>query len=119
MNQRVGGTSIKKRDQETPHSHQFKCSCSVAAVYLIVAILANPTVLFYIRARRDQFREADWLFAAAATSILSELSFTLYSAVTDIFNLLGQVYKIGATLRMKSAPGRGVHVIVEVPRRAA
>lgn len=66
----------------------------VAAEYLIITILVIPTVLFFIRARRDQFREADLLFAAAAISILSELSFILYSAVTDIFNLLGHVYKV-------------------------
>lgn len=34
------------------------------------------------------------LFAAAAISLLSELCFVLYSDVTDIFNLLGHIYKV-------------------------
>ena len=36
------------------------------------------------------------LFAATVITILSELSFTLYSDVSDIFNLLGHLYKIVA-----------------------
>lgn len=34
------------------------------------------------------------MFSVAAITILSELNFTLYSDVTDVFNLLGHAYKI-------------------------
>lgn len=35
-----------------------------------------------------------YVFAAAGISALSELLFTLYSSVTDFFNLFGHVYKV-------------------------
>jgi len=65
----------------------------VGAEYVIVGMLAIPTLLFYVRARRKRSFEASLLFAAAAISILGELCFTLYSGVTDVFNLLGHVCK--------------------------
>jgi HD-GYP domain-containing protein (c-di-GMP phosphodiesterase class II) len=68
----------------------------IAAEYLIVAILAAAAVIFWRQAHRCEPCEAAGLFSAAAITILSELSFTLYSDVTDIFNLLGHVYKIVA-----------------------
>lgn len=40
--------------------------------------------------------DAASLFAATVITILSELSFTLYSDVADVFNLLGHIYKIVA-----------------------
>ncbi|MBC7858138.1 MAG: PAS domain S-box protein, partial [Burkholderiaceae bacterium] len=66
----------------------------VGAEYLIIAILAVPALIFLRRADRPREYDAPSLFAAAAISILSELCFTLYSDVTDIFNLLGHVYKV-------------------------
>jgi len=68
----------------------------VVAEYIIIAIFAVAAALFYARGRRERTIESASLFAAAAISILGELSFTLYSAVTDVFNLLGHVYKIVA-----------------------
>ncbi|MCK9353960.1 MAG: PAS domain S-box protein [Gallionella sp.] len=70
----------------------------IAAEYLIVAILAVAAMLFYRQARRGATHEAASLFAAVAISALSELSFTLYKDVTDVFNLLGHVYKVIAYL---------------------
>ncbi|HLP97975.1 MAG TPA: MASE3 domain-containing protein [Sideroxyarcus sp.] len=70
----------------------------VALEYLIVAILAIAAVLFWRQAQRGTVAEATGLFTAAAITALSELSFTLYSDVTDIFNLLGHVYKVIAYL---------------------
>jgi len=66
----------------------------IAAEYLIVVLLIVPAILFWRDARRGAAYDATALFAAAAISILSELSFTLYKDVTDIFNLLGHVYKV-------------------------
>ncbi|HZW24416.1 MAG TPA: MASE3 domain-containing protein [Gallionella sp.] len=70
----------------------------IAAEYLIVAMLAVAAMLFYRQARRGTVHEATGLFAAVAISVLSELSFTLYKDVTDVFNLLGHVYKVIAYL---------------------
>jgi PAS domain S-box-containing protein len=66
----------------------------IGAEYLIIAILTVPALIFLRRAGRAREYDAPSLFAAAAISIPSELCFTLYSDVTDIFNLLGHVYKI-------------------------
>ena len=71
-------------------------SFKVATEYLISAILVIPALRFYSLAKRRQFDSAIWLFAASVITILSELSFTLYADVTDLFNLLGHVYKIVA-----------------------
>ncbi len=68
----------------------------IAAEYLIVAILAVAAVLFWRQIRLGKSREALGLFSVAVITSLSELSFTLYSDVTDVFNLLGHVYKIVA-----------------------
>jgi len=68
----------------------------IGAEYAIIAILSIPAVLFYLQARRPQSYDAASLFAATVITILSELSFTLYSDVADIFNLLGHLYKIVA-----------------------
>lgn len=68
----------------------------IGAEYAIVAILLVPAVLFYRQARQPQAYDAASLFAATVITILSELSFTLYSDVADIFNLLGHIYKIVA-----------------------
>jgi PAS domain S-box-containing protein len=68
----------------------------IGAEYAIVAILLVPAVLFYRQARRPQTYDAASLFAATVITILSELSFTLYSDVADVFNLLGHIYKIVA-----------------------
>jgi HD-GYP domain-containing protein (c-di-GMP phosphodiesterase class II) len=66
----------------------------IAAEYFIVGILAVAAAIFWRQAQRDEPHEATGLFSAAAITILSELSFTLYSDVTDVFNLLGHIYKI-------------------------
>jgi HD-GYP domain-containing protein (c-di-GMP phosphodiesterase class II) len=68
----------------------------VAAEYAIVVLLAASALMFWRQGRLPGRPEANGLFAAAVITILSELSFTLYSGVTDIFNLLGHVYKVAA-----------------------
>ena len=68
----------------------------IGAEYAIIAIMLVPAVLFYLQAKHQQTYDATSLFAATVITILSELSFTLYSDVADIFNLLGHLYKIVA-----------------------
>lgn len=68
----------------------------VAAEYAIIAILVVPAVIFLRDAGQTREYDAPSLFAAAAVSILAELSLTLYSDVTDIFNLVGHLYKVVA-----------------------
>ena len=70
----------------------------IGTEYLIVLLLILSAAAFYRDARRGAAYDASGLFAAAAVSILSELSFTLYKDVSDIFNLLGHVYKVIAYL---------------------
>lgn len=70
----------------------------IGAEYTIIATLLIPALFFYIQAKQAQSYDAASLFAATAITILSELSFTLYSDVADIFNLLGHLYKIVAYL---------------------
>ena len=67
----------------------------IAAEYAIVALLALAAFKLWQQYRQGQ-AEAAGLFTATVVTILSELSFTLYSDVTDVFNLLGHVYKVFA-----------------------
>ncbi|MBA3022562.1 MAG: GAF domain-containing protein [Gammaproteobacteria bacterium] len=66
----------------------------IAAEYFIVMLLMIAGILFWRQAHTGKPREAVGLFSVALITVLSELSFTLYSDVTDVFNLLGHVYKI-------------------------
>ena len=68
----------------------------IAAEYSIIAVLVIPAILFYRQSRKAQPYVVASLFAATVVTILSELCFTLYSDVADIFNLLGHLYKIVA-----------------------
>ncbi len=68
----------------------------IGAEYAIIALLLIPAVLFYLQAKQEPKFDAAGLFTATAITILSELCFTLYSDVADIFNLLGHLYKIVA-----------------------
>lgn len=68
----------------------------VGAEYAIIAILAVPAAVFLRHAGQGQEYDAPSLFGAAAVSILAELCFTLYTDVTDVFNLLGHIYKVVA-----------------------
>ena len=70
----------------------------IAAEYFIVTLLLIAAILFWRQAQSGKPREAVGLFSVALITVLSELSFTLYSDVTDVFNLLGHVYKIIAYL---------------------
>lgn len=62
--------------------------------YLIIGInIATAAVLLW-RMRQPQAFNAASLFGAVVAMGLSEFFFTLYASVTDLFNLMGHVYKI-------------------------
>jgi diguanylate cyclase (GGDEF)-like protein len=64
----------------------------LAAEYGIVVMLLVPLLLFW----RAPAKEATPLLRATAITILSELCFTLYANVNDVFSLLGHLYKVVA-----------------------
>jgi PAS domain S-box-containing protein len=68
----------------------------IGAEYGIIAILALSAVIFLRRSREPVPYDATSLCAAATISVMSEFSFTLYTDVADIFNLLGHLYKVAA-----------------------
>lgn len=70
-------------------------STKIAAEYGIVLLLLAAAGLLVRQTARNQYSSADLALAALIT-ILSELCFTLYANVNDIFSLLGHGYKIVA-----------------------
>jgi len=62
--------------------------------HVLVALYATAAALFYREARKGARFNATELFLAAATAALSELCFTLYASVSDVFNIVGHFYKI-------------------------
>lgn len=62
--------------------------------YSLVVIYAGAALLFFRQVQRRVGFNASDLFAAAAIAALSELCFTLYSTVTDLFNTAGHIYKV-------------------------
>lgn len=62
--------------------------------YGLIVLLALAGVMFLMRSQGEGQVDFRDLGSAALVSILSELCFTLYVDVADIFNLLGHVYKI-------------------------
>ena len=62
--------------------------------YFLVALFLGAAFFFLRNMRTVQPYDVVGLFAAVCTMALSELFFTLYSDVSDIFNLLGHIYKV-------------------------
>ena len=69
-------------------------SGKIMAEYGIVGLLVVTAVLLYGNLQRQQSYDAAHLFTATLITILSELCFTLYSNVNDIFSLMGHTYKV-------------------------
>ena len=68
----------------------------IAVEWLIIAI-ALAAAVFHLRSLNTaKVKPAAWLAAAALITAGSEVFFTLYTAVDDIYNLSGHVYKIVA-----------------------
>jgi len=68
-------------------------SFKIGAEYLVAALYGAAAVLLYLKSRRSGDDDLEWLAVAAWVQGLAELFFTLYADVTDVFNLLGHVYK--------------------------
>ncbi|GAB5606273.1 MASE3 domain-containing protein [Sideroxyarcus sp. TK5] len=69
----------------------------IAAEYSVIALLLAAGAMFYRQTRQNDRAQADNAYrlgAACLVSALGELCFVLYSAVSDIFNLLGHAYKV-------------------------
>ena len=65
----------------------------IGAEYLLAALYGLAALLLYRKAAARPHDDRLWLAAAAWVQGLAELFFTLYADVTDVFNLLGHVYK--------------------------
>lgn len=68
----------------------------IGAEYLVAGLYGLAAILIYRKARQEQNEEMRWLAAAAWVQGLAEMFFTLYTDVTDLFNLLGHLYKVAA-----------------------
>ena len=60
----------------------------------LIALHLLAGVLLGRRGMREREPSSCWLAAAAGVLALSELYFTLYVEVTDLFNILGHTYKV-------------------------
>ncbi|UCV22022.1 MASE3 domain-containing protein [Ferribacterium limneticum] len=61
--------------------------------YLLAAVYGMAAIRFYVISRHTDNKDLRWLAAAAWIQGLAEMFFTIYADVTDVFNLLGHVYK--------------------------
>ena len=62
--------------------------------YAIIAVNIVALAGLWLRMRKPQPFSAALLFGALCTMAMSEFFFTLYAEVTDVFNLLGHIYKV-------------------------
>jgi diguanylate cyclase (GGDEF)-like protein/PAS domain S-box-containing protein len=65
----------------------------VGVEYMCVAMYVLAAALIYRRSLKSGQRDWQWLAAAAWVQGLAEMYFTLYADVSDVFNLLGHIYK--------------------------
>lgn len=75
----------------------------IGAEYLLAALYALAAWGLLVKAKRTDNANLHWLAAAAWVQGLAEMFFTLYGEVTDLFNLLGHVYKAVAYLMVYRA----------------
>ena len=66
------------------------------AEYLLAGLYALAAFLLARRSRREADDQLAWLAVAAWILALSELYFTLFVDVTDVYNLLGHLFKVTA-----------------------
>lgn len=62
--------------------------------YALIAVYLATGALYFRQLRQPRSFNASGLLAAAVVMAMSEFFFTLYANVTDVYNLLGHVYKI-------------------------
>lgn len=79
---------------QTYISGQGLTAFKVRSEYFLIALNFITALRFLHQMRRPQPYDVVGLFAAVSVMALSELFFTLYSDVTDVFNLLGHIYKV-------------------------
>ncbi|WP_346286207.1 MASE3 domain-containing protein [Zoogloea sp.] len=65
----------------------------IAFEYVLAGMYGLAAVLLVRRGRLSRRDDLSWLAAASWVLGLAEMFFTLYANVTDLFNLLGHVYK--------------------------
>lgn len=70
----------------------------VIAEWVIIGLNGVAAVVLWRAMQKPQNFNAPALFAAVCAMALSECFFTLYLRVTDVFNLLGHLYKVVAYL---------------------
>ena len=75
----------------------------IGAEYLLAGLYAFAALLLYRHAQRAGDGDLLWLAAAAWIQALAETFFTRYVEPTDLFNLLGHVYKAIAYLMVYRA----------------
>lgn len=66
--------------------------------YAIIGVNVMAALLLLFRMHQPQPYHASALFAALCIMAMSEFFFTLYADVTDIYNILGHIYKVIAYL---------------------
>ncbi|WP_051330767.1 bifunctional diguanylate cyclase/phosphodiesterase [Aneurinibacillus terranovensis] len=66
----------------------------MSAEYFIIAIHGVTALLLMTKSRKSQSFHASHLLTAVTIMMLSELCFTLFASVTDVFFFLGHAYKI-------------------------
>ncbi len=75
----------------------------IGAEYLVAWLYALAALRLTLHSRQSPSADWQWLAAAAWIQGLAEMFFTLYTDVTDIFNLLGHTYKAISYLMIYSA----------------
>lgn len=88
----------------------------IEAEYVIALLDLLSAVLIFRKARRSNNVELYWLAAACWVQALAELTFTFYTTLTDLTNMLGHLYKVIAYLMVYRALFVGG---VQAPYRAA
>ncbi len=82
--------------------------------YAIIAANVATVAVVWVRMRKPLPYSAVALFGAVCTMAMSEFFFTLYAEVTDVFNLLGHIYKVVSYLFIYRA---FVATTIEAPYR--
>lgn len=75
----------------------------IGAEYLLALLYATAAILFFLKSRNSRDSSLRWLATSAWVLGLAEMYFTLYADLTDIFNLLGHIYKAIAYLMIYRA----------------
>ena len=69
----------------------------IVSEYCLIALYATSALRFFYQIHtQQQSYNILSLFTASTILVMSELYFTLYSDVSDVFNLLGHIYKVMA-----------------------